>query len=289
MAWREVIYEYDGSFDGLLCCIYESYTQKELPTAICHSGELELSLYEVRAIPTNAAHARRVYEGFRRFSPWVGSFLHRAYLTCLPEKELAIYRFAARLYREGKPLLQRLSDDTYHPLLRAVRQLGGEVEQYRGFVRFSDVGGVLAAEIAPKNRVLPLLRAHFCQRCRNETFFLYDRTHREALFHSGGASAILPLEDFVMASPDAAEADYRRLWRCFYDTVAIRERENPRLRMTHMPKRYWPLMTEFQSDGGAIPPPPLPDAASPAPAAPAATPAPAKRAAHAPSAPASVT
>ena len=33
MTWREVVYEYDGSFDGLLCCIYESYTQKQLPAA----------------------------------------------------------------------------------------------------------------------------------------------------------------------------------------------------------------------------------------------------------------
>ena len=178
MTWREVVYEYDGSFDGLLCCIYESYTQKELPAAFFRTGELEPCLYEVRAVTTDAAHTRRVYEGFRRFSPEVGPFLRRAYWTCLPEKELAIYRFAAKLYREGKPLLQRLSDETYHPLLRAVRQLNGELEQYRGFVRFSDISGVLAAEIEPKNRVLPLLRGHFCQRCHDETFFLYDRTHR---------------------------------------------------------------------------------------------------------------
>ena len=144
MTWREVVYEYDGSFDGLLCCIYESYTQKELPAAFFRTGELEPCLYEIRAVTTDAAHARRVYEGFRRFSPEVGPFLRRAYWTCLPEKELAIYRFAAKLYREGKPLLQRLSDETYHPLLRAVRQLNGELEQYRGFVRFSDIGGVLA-------------------------------------------------------------------------------------------------------------------------------------------------
>ena len=141
MTWREVVYEYDGSFDGLLCCIYESYTQKELPAAFFRTGELEPCLYEVRAVTTDAAHARRVYEGFRRFSPEVGPFLRRAYRTCLPEKELAIYHFAAKLYREGKLLLQRLSDETYHPLLRAVRQLNGELEQYRGFVRFSDIGG----------------------------------------------------------------------------------------------------------------------------------------------------
>lgn len=221
MTWREVVYEYDGSFDGLLCCIYESYTQKELPAAFFRTGELEPCLYEVRAVTTDAAHARRVYEGFRRFSPEVGPFLRRAYWTCLPEKELAIYRFAAKLYREGKPLLQRLSDETYHPLLRAVRQLNGELEQYRGFVRFSDIGGVLAAEIEPKNRVLPLLRGHFCQRCHDETFFLYDRTHREALFYADGHSAIVPLEEFVMAPPDETEKRYRRLWRCFYDTLSL--------------------------------------------------------------------
>ena len=48
MTWREVVYEYDGSFDGLLCCIYESYTQKQLPAAFFRTGELEPCLYEGR-------------------------------------------------------------------------------------------------------------------------------------------------------------------------------------------------------------------------------------------------
>ena len=47
-----------------------------------------------------------------------------------------------------------------------------------------------------------------------------------------------------MAPPDETEKRYRRLWRCFYDTIAIRERENPKLRMSHMPKRFWPLLPE---------------------------------------------
>ncbi len=192
-----------------------------------------------------SAPSRRTRRTHAAYTKASGAFRRRSDHFCAahtghacPKKELAIYRFAAKLYREGKPLLQRLSDETYHPLLRAVRQLNGELEQYRGFVRFSDIGGVLAAEIEPKNRVLPLLRGHFCQRCHDETFFLYDRTHREALFYADGHSAIVPLEEFVMAPPDEAEKRYRRLWRCFYDTIAIRERENPKLRMSHMPKRF---------------------------------------------------
>ena len=51
-----------------------------------------------------------------------------------------------------------------------------------------------------------------------------------------------------MAAPSAAEAQYRRLWKTFYDTIEIKERHNPKLRQTHMPKRYWETMTEFQDE-----------------------------------------
>ena len=53
-----------------------------------------------------------------------------------------------------------------------------------------------------------------------------------------------------MAPPGQEELDFRRLWRQFYDTVAIEGRYNPRCRMTHMPKRYWAHMTEFQAEDG---------------------------------------
>lgn len=254
MKWRDVIYQYDGSFDGLLCCIFESYTKRENPTAIYSGEEDEWSLFETRFVATDAAHAQRIARSLRKLSPDVTPFLRRAFLTCMPDRELAIYRFVVRLYREGAPYLSRLSDDAYQPLLRAVRHLNGEVEKLRGFVRFSDYGGMLGAEIEPKNRVLPLLRAHFCERCHGEAFFLYDRTHHEALLYAEGRSRIVPLDDFQSAPPSEEEAAYRRLWRRFYDAIAIRERENPALRMTHMPKRYWAHMTEFQSDDGALPP-----------------------------------
>lgn len=255
MAWREIIYQYDGSFDALLCCIYESYTQKERPTAIICDGDAEPSLYEIRTVPTVPEHAERVARSLRKISNEVVPFLQRVHLTCLPDKELATYRFVAKLYKEGAPYLTRLSDDAYQPLLRAVRHMSTEVEHLRGFLRFSVYDGMLGAEIAPRNRVLPLLRGHFCERCYNETFFIYDRTHHEALLYANGRSRIVPLASFEAAPPDAEEAAYRKLWKRFYDTIAIRERENPKLRMTHMPKRYWDTMTEFQDDDTAALPP----------------------------------
>ena len=51
-----------------------------------------------------------------------------------------------------------------------------------------------------------------------------------------------------MGPAGAEELAYRKLWRTFYDTIAIEGRRNPKCRMTNMPKRYWAMMTEFQKD-----------------------------------------
>ena len=241
----EMIYEYDGSFEGLLSCVFESYAQKEVLTAITCGEDIQSTLFPVRTVLTDRDHAARVYRKVVKLSPEAADLLRRGFLTCLPDREMRLYRLVVKLLEEGPRFLRDLSDETLYPVLRAVRHLNGEVHQYKGFVRFSDLGGVLGGEIEPKNRVLPLLRQHFCARYRNERFFLYDRPHREALFYAEGRSAIRPLEQFQMAPPDEAEARYRLLWKRFYDTIAIRERENPRCRMTHMPKRFWEFLTEL--------------------------------------------
>lgn len=245
----EMIYYYDGSFDGFLCCIFESYVKHEVLTAICCDEDLEPTLYDTRFITTDSDHADRVYRKVRSLSPDAARLLREGFLTCLPERELYLYQLVAKLIKDGPGFLHNLSDETLYPVLKAVRAMHAESHLLRGFVRFSDLSGVLGSEIEPKNRVLPILRSHFCARYQNETFFIYDRTHREALFYASGKAVISPLEHFQMAQPDGAEASYRLLWKRFYDTIAIRERENPKCRMTQMPKRYWNTMTEFQSEG----------------------------------------
>lgn len=242
----EMIYEYDGSFEGFLCCIFESYAQKEVLTAIVSGEDPAITFFPVRAIQTDPAHAARVLRKVAKCSPQALDLLRRGFLTCLPEKEMHLYRMVRRLLEEGPGFLGCLADPELLPLRKAVRHLGSEAHLLKGFVRFSELGGVLGGEIAPKNRVLPLLRCHFCARYREEKFFLYDRTHHEVLLYAAGRAEIRPLEHFQMAPPEEAEARYRLLWKRFYDTVAIRERYNPRCRRTQMPQRYRGTMTEFQ-------------------------------------------
>lgn len=51
-----------------------------------------------------------------------------------------------------------------------------------------------------------------------------------------------------MALPDETEARYRKLWKTFFDTVAIQSRRNARCQRSHLPLRYRTDMTEFQGE-----------------------------------------
>lgn len=254
---NDVIYQYDGSLDGFLCCVYESYVYKEAPAAFC-CDEDPLSLYEVRTVVTQPAYSQRVSRGIAARSGKALAVVRRGFLTCLPDKELHLYAFIRKLLAEGPGFMRDLSDPACYPLYRAIRHMNGELEKLRGFVRFSDYGGTLGAEIEPKNRVLPLLRGHFCQRYANEQFFIYDRTHRELLLYANGRSRITQIENFKPVLPGEDELYFRSLWKQFFQSVAIRERENPRCQNTFMPKRYRGTMTEFlpleyEKGQGALP------------------------------------
>ena len=285
MAWLDTIYEYDGSFDGFLCCVYESYINKEFPIAFCGDEEC-FSLYPVRCVITIPEHARRVLRSLVSISEPAVRLLRRAFLTCMEDRESHLYAFVRKLYAQGDSFLRDQSDPVYHPLAQAVRHLNGELEKLRGFVRFSDYNGVLGGEIAPKNRILPLLRSHFCNRCANESFFLYDRTHRELLLYADGCSRILPVDQLQLDLPGQEEVHYRTLWKCFHETIAIRERTNPRCQNTFLPKRYRGTMTEFLPDVYETIPPEVP-AGAPGSGAPDGIPAPGIPPGSGPSAPGS--
>lgn len=252
MAWTQVCFCYDGTFDGFLSCVFDSYVNHEEPVEFQTPEHFCASFYPQRTVITHREHAERVYRSLAvKFGADGQELVERGFLTCLSEKELWLWRLIQLGYRQGPSVTRNLTDPVVDHVNKAVYHLNHEAHLFTGFVRFSQLDGILVGEIEPKNRVLPLLRPHFCGRYPQERFLLYDRTYREALFHQPGQWAILPAEDLHIGPADEEELSYRRLWRTFYDTIAIEGRYNPKCRMTHMPKRYWGTMTEFQTDGAS--------------------------------------
>ena len=243
-----LIYCYDGSFDGLLCCVFESYDKKEIPADILLPNTSQTTLFPAKKITTDLQKSNRVLLSIpKKISSPALDFVRHAFLTCFPQKELYILLFLRLGYQHGPSVMNMLTNDVVNTLLKVVKHVSNESHLLKGFLRFSVLNNVLVAEIEPKNYVLPLLTQHFCERYPEERFLIYDKTHRMALVYQPYQSAVIPIDDLELPEPDEQEEAFRELWQIFYNTIEIQGRHNPKCRMTHMPKRYWKYMTEFGS------------------------------------------
>jgi probable DNA metabolism protein len=241
-----VVYTYDGSFDGLMCCVFESYDKNEIPADVLPENETVPYLLPVKHIETNEGRAKRVLSSIpKKMGSKALRVIHHAFLTCHPQKDQLILKFMRLGYSCGPSIMNRLTDETVHELFTAVNHLDREAGLYMGFIRFSEANGALTAQIEPKNIVLPLIGRHFRGRYPAEQFLIYDKTHGMALLHYDRKLTICSIEAFEQPDPGEEELKFRELWRLFYDTIEIKERHNPRCRMSLMPKRYWNCMTEF--------------------------------------------
>ena len=248
---RDVIYVYDGSFEGLLCCVFESFSRRELPSDVTSEEDAQPTFSEALYIDTDPEKARRVADAIpKKISPEAEESVRTAFLSCVPNRDILILSYLQKGFRAGKAIDSMLADNTVNALNKAVLHCTNEAHKLRGFLRFSDFDGYLAAVIEPKNRVIPLIAGHFADRMPHENFLIYDKTHRMAAIYYSYKMEFIEKIDFEMPAASTEEERYRELWRGFYKAVGIEERENPRCRMSMMPKRYWGNMTEMQERSG---------------------------------------
>ena len=245
-----LVYHYDGTMDGFYCCVYESVYQKEHPEAVEPEGAAQCRLLPPKYIETDPQRAERVRGAIPgKISPEALDLTETVFSSCLENKETRLLYFLLRGFKEGGHFLRAgYSDQELSVLLGARRHLMGEAHLLKGFIRFADVGGSLVATITPKNFVLPYIAGHFATRYRGENFLIFDKTHHVALLHENRQMRITAADNIEFPEFSEQEERYRALWKHFYKTVAIKGRENPRCRMTHMPKRYWENMVEVEEE-----------------------------------------
>lgn len=242
-----IVYQYDGSYDGFLCCVFESFYAKENPADIISEDEQQETLFPVKYIELNFEKAERVKKSIPlKMSKQAEYHVQRAFLSCMPHKESRILDYLRLGYRVGAKVTQLSTQDEVVILEKAVQYVNNEAHLSLEFLRFSEFGEFLAAEITPKNNILPLIIGHFSDRFPDENFVIYDKNHHMAFLHKENGKKEFIQGEIHFPNPDEEEENYRRLWKHFYQTIAIEGRRNERLRMNHMPKRYWPNMTEFK-------------------------------------------
>lgn len=245
-----IAYRYDGSFEGFLTCIFEAFEKHEEPVSISSEDMAQELLFPIRYIETDEKKASRVAESIpKKISGEAKDWVQCAFLSCAEDKEIALLRFLQKGYKAGEKTTKLTTDEDVHKLFKIVRFYQNEAHFSLEFLRFSEYGEFLAAEITPKNHVLPRIVAHFCDRFPSENFVIYDKRRHCAFMHKNTGETTF-LNDTEIAFPEADENEtyYRSLWKHFYTTIAIEERKNHKLRRNLMPMRYWENMTEFKHE-----------------------------------------
>jgi len=231
----------------MLCCVYESYYQKELPSLIFSYSQEQSTLFPVKEIETDLTNAQKVQRSINKsISDEAFRLVRLCYYSEAQNRELAVLNFLRMGYKIGASVTNMLADDTVKTVIDIAKSVSREGMYYKEFLRFSDYNGALVSIIEPKNFVLPLIIHHYCDRFPSEQFLIYDETNKYAIVYQKGKRDIIPLDNLELPKACEKEEKYRALWKTFYNTIAIEGRINHNLRRNNMPKRYWKHLTEFQ-------------------------------------------
>ncbi len=243
----DVIFVYDGTFDGFLCCVYEYYYSSFNPVEIICEDDIRASLFQLVTISTDTFKSQKVRKAIEeKISAYSLRFLQECLLCYGKEKEIHMMGYIVKGFKKGGQVHRLVGDDDVAYLLKAHNHLKREKHLYLGLVRFYKANDAYISVITPKNRLLPMMAYHFTQRFANQNFMIYDATNKEALLYYEKQTTIIKAENIELPEIDDEELAMQKLWKLFYDTIAIKERYNPRCRMTFMPKRTWEHLPEMK-------------------------------------------
>ena len=190
---REYVYVYDGSFEGMLCCIYESFLRKEIPIAIESEVYGGRSCFTMKKIETDEKKSDYISHIVREIiSLRASELIEHAFLSDLPDKEFHILYFIRLGLKYGEKVLEMRYQEDVESLFYAESKLLREAHAMSGLIKFYKEGGLLTAKISPKNNILPLLAAHLCRKMSGRDFAVYDSTHGTTFIHKDGTKNFVP-------------------------------------------------------------------------------------------------
>lgn len=241
-------WEYDGSFEGFLCCVAKSYRDRALPDTL-RDGAPPGLFDAPQWVETDAMTAKKVLEGIRdKLGHEHARCIFHAHLCddSAPERDLLLY---LRLGFKDVRHLQDLANPVVYAVEQYQKRVLSTLHKMHAFTRFEELSdGLLYARIAPPRNMLPILGTHFKKRFGTERFIIHDVKRATALTYESGTLRLHSVHDYDIPERSADEARFQDLWKRFFDTVAIDARLNSDLQRQHVPLKYREYMTEFGDD-----------------------------------------
>ncbi len=255
----ECVLVHDGSFPGFLCAVAEgiNLAKNGHPLPGVRFRDEPAGLFDLD-FPVRRDE-RRADSLWSRLCSRAGeaalATCHAAFCSDLPGKDGAIFGALVRLALEGRTILDDLGDRDSGLVERAAFRARAQAHLVTGLLRFSELAdGSWYARYSSECRLLPLIGGHFSARFPTMRFAIHDRARGEAVISGPGVPWRIVCG--FSAGPGGREEEpplsgdelrLRDCWATYFSSVAIQERKNPGLQMSHMPRKYWRDLPETRS------------------------------------------
>ncbi len=242
---------YDGSFEGLLCCVFKIYEQKLKIFRVQQYSEPLIDLFaEKIEIVTEKTKAERVWAGImRKASQRSIQRIFYSYLAEIRGEEHNIIRYIQYLIDSKKNIEENLSHPVVQRMDDVVKMVNRERHRMKAFVRFELLkDGIYYSSIEPDFNVLPLIKDHFKNRYADQKWIIYDVKRNYGLYYDFREVEQMSLDVSPKATSEnifqEEEVLYQELWKGYFKHTNIESRKNTALHVRHVPKRYWSRLTE---------------------------------------------
>lgn len=244
---------YDSSFDGFLSVVFEIYRQhlevEDIrPDRIAAPCDLFQQPFRIETSDESALRLKRAIVKFA--SSEVLDMLDVVFRSEEEGVEMLILAYLRKLFAATEPNYGRNpASSEMLPLYMIARSVRREAGDMLGMVRFSKTcDGTYFSEIEPKYDILPLMLGHFKGRFTNERWAIYDSKRRYGFYYDGNNPAHEAVEihipDMEAIKANTPPDEMVHLWQQYYNSIAIKERENPKLLRRNLPVRYWKHLPE---------------------------------------------
>lgn len=244
-----ICYIFDGTFEGILTCIYESYYTKEDICNISLSNQCNVSLlYEIADIKTDIIKSNKVAQAIKdKLGEDRLLNIYYAYLSEEIGSPYVIFKYIKYAFKAGNTVDMR-ADPRVLDLLKIKQRVLLEAHRFLGFVRFQYLNnGILYSSIEPDSNILSIISHHFKNRYIDESFIIHDTKRNIACLKKANNLTYITLSKEIKSTLLKANDNkfYETLWSSYYKSATINERKNLKLMRNHMPKRYFKNLTEY--------------------------------------------
>lgn len=251
-------YIYDGTYEGLLTAVFESFERHHFQVQLVASSAFTGSLFDAHEhIVSQPEKATRVMKGLqKKLAPAEIKKLYWVFLSEDAKAHNALFYMVQCVFRKQPNIFDHYGDAQVLYFHQMYTKVGRERHRMQAFIRFQkSTDGLFYCMISPDFNVLPLIVRFFKNRYADQPWLIYDIQRNYGLYydlHQVVEVTLSKEESHSLSTQntsievDDKEVHFQKLWQNYFKSTNIEARRNMKLHLQHVPRRYWKYLTEKQ-------------------------------------------